>query len=203
MSLLTDRRSQILECALALLRHRGFGALTQTAVAEAAGIRQGLLTYYFPKRTDLLRAIVEYAASQVLGPRPEGGLSDGSTPKLDLATIRTRLIDESADEGMPRLMLSLILMADEDEELRHWVATFQMGLMSQLDGLLRAAGHPVPKERLERLHATLIGLRIRRLMHLPGDDDASLREMTDRAFSKAVFAPYGDEKTLPTSRTRR
>lgn len=37
----------------------GLQAVTQTGVAEAAGIRQSLLTYYFPRKADLLAALLE------------------------------------------------------------------------------------------------------------------------------------------------
>jgi len=197
-----DRRTQLLHTALGLLRSKGFGALTQTAVAEAAGVRQGLLTYYFPKRTDLLRAIAEHAAGQAIPP-PAPGDAAATTPVIPLGAIRQRLVEETKDEGMPRLMLSLILMADEDPALGQWVAGFQTGLLDRLDQLLRASGHPVPRDRLERLHATVIGLRIRRLMRLPGDTDAHLQALVDRAFGEAVFSRFDESHPSSDARARK
>jgi len=196
-----DRKTQFLHTALALLRSKGFGALTQTAVAEAAGVRQGLLTYYFPKRTDLLRAIAEHAAAQVIPP-PARDDTGASPPAIPLGVIRQRLVEETKDEGMPRLMLSLILMADEDPALGQWVAGFQKGLLDRMDQLLRASGHAVPRERLERLHATVIGLRIRRLMRLPGDTDEKLQALVDRAFAEAVFSRFEESQPSPGARGR-
>lgn len=196
-----DRKTRFLQTALALLRSKGFGALTQTAVAEAAGVRQGLLTYYFPKRTDLLRAIAEHAAAQVIPPPPRENVG-APPPVIPLDVIRQRLVEEAKDEGMPRLMLSLILMADEDPALGQWVASFQKGLLDRMDQVLRASGHPVPRDRLERLHATVIGLRIRRLMRLPGDTDQHLQALVDRAFGEAVFSRFEENTSLPDARAR-
>lgn len=52
-------KQKILNAALEVLMESGFPALTQTRIAEVAGVSQGNLTYHFPTRTDLLKAVVE------------------------------------------------------------------------------------------------------------------------------------------------
>lgn len=58
-------RQRILEAGCRLLRERGPAAVTQAAVAEAAGVRQGHLTYYFRRKQDLLLAIADHGLDQL------------------------------------------------------------------------------------------------------------------------------------------
>ena len=59
----TEVRDRLLAAALALLREQSLTGLTQPRVAKAAGVSQSHLTYYFPTRADLLRAVLGAAAA--------------------------------------------------------------------------------------------------------------------------------------------
>jgi AcrR family transcriptional regulator len=48
-------RDRILRATLRLIGEEGIGAVTNRAVAKAAGVSLGSLTYHFPSQTDLLR----------------------------------------------------------------------------------------------------------------------------------------------------
>lgn len=52
-----NRRQTIVQAALATLREEGYSKFTQPRVAARAGIRQSLLTYYYPTRLALLEAV--------------------------------------------------------------------------------------------------------------------------------------------------
>lgn len=52
-------RERILDAAMALLADRKAKKLAQPQVARLAGVPQGHLTYYFPKKVDLLLAVGE------------------------------------------------------------------------------------------------------------------------------------------------
>ncbi len=56
---MSDRRRALLGAAIDVIREGGYPALTQSRVAAAAGMTQGHLTYYFPTRSDLVRAVAE------------------------------------------------------------------------------------------------------------------------------------------------
>src|SRR5688500_6001424 len=68
---------EILAAAVKLLREEGGKALTTSRVAKAAGMPQGHLTYYFPRRADLLVAVarrsLEVAARDVIAHVEKGG----------------------------------------------------------------------------------------------------------------------------------
>lgn len=54
-----DIRTRILDAAVQLLETEGAKAFGQTRVARAAGVKQGNITYHFPKKADLVAAVVE------------------------------------------------------------------------------------------------------------------------------------------------
>jgi len=51
--------ARIVEAALDVLIHEGFGAMTLRRVASACGQRVGNVTYYFATKEDLLRAVLD------------------------------------------------------------------------------------------------------------------------------------------------
>lgn len=54
-----ERRAQILDVAAALILERGHSGCTLEQVAEAAGVSKPLVYKYFPRREDLLVALLE------------------------------------------------------------------------------------------------------------------------------------------------
>jgi AcrR family transcriptional regulator len=68
-----DRRRQIIEAAIQLLRERPFREVTVDHVAERAGVTRGLVLYYFQTRDNLfLETAVEYLdqVREIFGPPP-------------------------------------------------------------------------------------------------------------------------------------
>ena len=61
-----DRRRQLVEVGLLLLRRKPLYALTLDDVAAEAGISRGLLFHYFPTKTDYFSALVRSAGRRVL-----------------------------------------------------------------------------------------------------------------------------------------
>ncbi|MEM8620431.1 MAG: TetR family transcriptional regulator [Actinomycetota bacterium] len=57
--------ARILETARQLFNRRGYAATTQAAIAAAAGLTQGNLTYHFPAKRDLALALLDLARSEI------------------------------------------------------------------------------------------------------------------------------------------
>jgi AcrR family transcriptional regulator len=151
-----DARTRLLSAALQVLHENGILALTQTQVAAAAGLRQSHLTYYFPTRSDLLKAIVEHASSAVLGlvgGRPE-------FPAKNLADLRSRLIKQGSDIRMPRLMIAMAVASDADPSLKAWMAAFELRIRKLLGSTLQRLGLKVGARELALFHATLVGVSV-------------------------------------------
>lgn len=115
---------RILAAALQLVEAQGIGALSQSRVAAAAGLRQSHLTYYFPTRKELLLAIVQRIHAEVRqGLSPLDAPPAGVAP-MSLAQMRAFLISRVRETLMGRLLLSLMAAADEDPSLRQWLLDF-------------------------------------------------------------------------------
>lgn len=105
-------RERILDAAFAVLGERGVRRLTQTAVAERAGVRQSHLTYYFPSRYDLLEAVTTRFADRLGAELAAAGEQLGRPGGL------AALLEAVVEPGHMRSLLGLIVGADEDPRLR-------------------------------------------------------------------------------------
>lgn len=113
----SDVRERILTAAVDLLKVSGIKKLAQPQVARAAGIPQGHLTYYFPKKVDLLTAVasrfVEMMGDDLLAFVNGKTDGDGSIAKRSLA-FAARLVK---NRERTRMLLGLLVEADADPTL--------------------------------------------------------------------------------------
>lgn len=162
-------REKILAAASELLLNDGFHALTQHAVAARAGVRQSHLTYYFPTRNDLLRAMAQYGVETMLDPitnpktRAEGTVND----------FRQLLMPDRSDRQWFRLMTGLMIASDEDHGIREWLREFDARIIDKLANAFAAVGLNVSRDQLHFLHSTFIGA-----LHL------DMQEQTDESFAR-------------------
>jgi AcrR family transcriptional regulator len=171
-------------------------ALSQTRVARAAGLRQSHLTYYFPTRFDLLKAVVEFADASIIGMvegRPE---SIPATPD----ELRDMLVRPVLDRTMPRLMLSMQAAADEDPELREWMQDFDARMRGRLVATLGLLGlHPKPRD-FALFHASMIGIAVQNTWRRDDEFAREARALMHAAFDRLVADAGGSR---PTARKRR
>ena len=99
-------RQRILDAALKVLKTEGVLALTQTRVAAAAGLRQSHLTYYFPRKTDLLAATLE--ASHAEKPRRVSSRADADP----VEAVQSLMFDRNR----MRFFLSVVAQASDRAE---------------------------------------------------------------------------------------
>lgn len=113
-------RERILDAAVQLLRTSGVKSLTQPQVAKAAGVLQSHLTYYFPRRTDLLLAVARHS-SEGTAKELQGFLAAHAFPTAD-EDVRGRVMDLvrmlAKDRGRTRVLLALLVEADDDPKLK-------------------------------------------------------------------------------------
>ena len=114
-------RARILNAVVTLLSN-GTGTLTQAKVAAMAGLRQSHLQYYFPKRLDLIAALlrqhIDMAADR---PGPTG---DDTTPDA------LHLI--ANDPARMRFFLGLVMEADREPALRDLLSAHIRGFQSEV-----------------------------------------------------------------------
>jgi len=127
-------RDRILDAALSVLRESG-KKFAQPQVAKAAGVPQGHLTYYFPRRLDLLVGVVQRfaqsAADEVEKLLSEHGAETGKAARQLVLALTRRLIK---DRERTRTLLALVVESDADPQVRE-------GMADHTERLLGLLGH--------------------------------------------------------------
>jgi AcrR family transcriptional regulator len=113
----TDLKQRIAQAAAEILFHHGSKRLSQLEVAKVLGIRQSHLTYYYPRRADLLAAVADRFLSHAS--EEFAALSTAGAPP---ATFVAELGRRMTVPGALRAFFGLLIEADEDEALRKSLA---------------------------------------------------------------------------------
>ena len=90
-----DSRQQILEAALEIFAEQGFEAATNKAIAERAGLNQGLIYFYFASKADVYFATFAYHTEQLLA---------------QLDAVFAREGDSDPADGLERLLKQIVLI---------------------------------------------------------------------------------------------
>ena len=99
----TSTRARILDAAETLFARNGFDATATSAVATLAAVPKGLLFYYFPAKTDLLRALV--------GERMDAAtiefesVVEHGNPVRSLLNLASRLREVQSDSDVLRVII--------------------------------------------------------------------------------------------------
>lgn len=174
-------KEKILNAALDVLLQEGFHALTQTRVAEVAGIRQGLLTYHFPTRSDLLTAVVDESKERMAASRntPENG-------PLTLESLKEIMTHFVLSKSIPRLMLALTVATDEDPSLSKWFVETDLATRQKFRDLLKQLGWKVEEDALHILRATVIGAALINLQQNTAASEKRARIVINAAFQNLI-----------------
>jgi AcrR family transcriptional regulator len=114
-------RERILNAAIQIATKNGIKSLTQPRVAKQAGVTQSLLTYYFPRKTDLLTAVLE-ASHQ-----------DGQhAPPADIRAALRFLEALMFDPNRIRFFLGAVVEAGDATALRKVLAEHAAALTRQI-----------------------------------------------------------------------
>ncbi len=131
-----DRRRRILDAAEQLFAAAGFDATPTARIAEQAGVPKGLVFYYFPRKTDILRSLLaERLPSHPLC-RPDDVVRRGEPARSLLQLARSlRLGDHES------MVLRTIIFreAGTHPEVRHHIATLREELLRLTEAVLDAA----------------------------------------------------------------
>lgn len=170
-------KEKILNAAVDVLLQEGFPALTQTRVAEVAGVRQGLLTYHYPKRIDLLTAVVDESKRRM----NESRFGPDNKP-LSLASLKEMMIHFAVTQTFPRMMLAVTVAADDDPSLSAWFTETDLQSRQIMRELLKQSGWQVEENVLHTLRAIVIGASLINLQQNTPESEARVRLVIDSAF---------------------
>lgn len=161
-------RDRILEAAVSLLRAEGTGRIAQPQVARAAGVPQGHLTYYFPRRRDLIQAVAERTLDEVaanFSAFRASGAWPGQEAPIAERTLALAMFAANDDNRM-RMFIRLLVEAEEEPSLRAVMAQHSAMLRGLVgEGLGRAPDDP----DVDLMVAALLGLALRHLVFGDGE----------------------------------
>ena len=181
-TLASSARERILFAAVEILNADGFGALTQTRVAERAGLRQSHVTYYFPTRNDLLRETAAFGCNTMIDVMA-GAIDSGM---LNIETLREFIAPDIHDRRFARLMCALTVASDEDESIKPWLKTFEDANRERFISSFQKLGLLMQESDLEVFHATLVGSLILDLGESSAESLLRARRIAFRAFDVLV-----------------
>jgi len=154
----TDIRTRILDAAERLLETQGAKAFGQTRVARAAGVKQGNITYHFPKKADLVAAVVERVNERRLAELQQ--LVDSAhqlAPEKLRALVFERLPSLATEVKRSRVMLALLVEAQHDPSIARLLSSVNARQRETLAALL----HRSPGDLdLELALTTISGLSL-------------------------------------------
>lgn len=187
-----ERRSQLTDAAMEVMRRDGAWGLTTRAVATQAGVPLGAVHYAFGSKAELIGAVlaadVESAMSAARAALDEGG----SAPQIVARALRVWRDQLMRDPLVEAVLQELTLLGVRDPELaavaRAAVVDYSDGVRVFLDEIAAATGGgwSVSTRVLgETIFAQFIGLAQNWLM--TRDDDlltACLEELIDQVCSR-------------------
>jgi AcrR family transcriptional regulator len=191
----TDVRKRILDAALGLMAEHGFMEVTQPKIARAAGVRQSHLTYYFPTRGELLKALALHSIETLLGPLAAGALAGKLTPELFAQVTGEAL----ADKRRARVMLGLIVSSEEDREIKQFLRDFVARVRATMTDVARLLGRDPDRVNIVALHMLFVGATV---LNVARDDAASRRECAEIArLAVEAFLPAAE--SAPAQKPKR
>jgi len=193
---------RLLAAAIELVQARGLQGLSQARVAAAAGLRQSHLTYYFPTRKDLIKAIVEAI---------HGGMIEALSASLPAAgpgaasvtQVREFFAERIRDPLMARLMLALMTAADEDPSLRRWLDGFDADVIRLLREVCGRLGLQPTDDELALLHVSLVGAAVLGARQEGKVSADRATRVVRLAFDRLVEAAGRGQRASSHTRTRR
>jgi TetR/AcrR family transcriptional repressor of nem operon len=79
----SDTKTALLECAQNLIQSVGVNAMSYNDLSQAVGIRKASIHYHFPKKEDLIKALIE-RCSEVFGEKYRSIVESENTAKRKL-----------------------------------------------------------------------------------------------------------------------
>lgn len=130
-------KDKILHAAIKILHEGGIKKLSQPEVCRILGIRQSQLTYYFPRRYDLIESIVAEFTKNAQASLDRIGQSGDSKTVIRLLEM------QMTRPGPMRGFLGLLIEADQDSTvaklMREHMKDFEDSLVERLNHIFSRA----------------------------------------------------------------
>jgi DNA-binding transcriptional regulator YbjK len=168
-----EREEKLLDALLRIVAREGLSAVSHRSVAAEAGIPTGSVSYYFPKRIDLVRGAFSYLARKQLE-RIET-IEVGGTPEENLAAVADFVTQTTLGELQRDSIASaaaefeLILAISRDPDLAPEYREFRERLLAIQERLAKSVGSTHPERDGRIVQAFLRGVQLEALASRPGE----------------------------------
>jgi AcrR family transcriptional regulator len=176
MTSTADRRQTIIQAGIAVLREHGFAGFTQPRVASEAGVRQSHLTYYYPTRVDLLKAVARAAIDRQLS--AADSMVETTSPKAAAAGIA----NVAVRHGNTRVLMALAQAADQEPALRELFVELADGIIQRAGKVLERLDVKPTDEHCYLLHAVSVGMAVITLATGREDNERRSARTLERMF---------------------
>ena len=149
-----DRRQDIINASLAVLKASGYAGFTQPRVAAEVGLRQSHLTYYFPTRVDLLAGVARVAIDRQLV-AVDSILTAASVREAAKAIANVAVRHENT-----RVIMALVQAADQEPALRELFRELADGIIVRAGKLLTNLNIEPTDERCYQVHSMSVGMAV-------------------------------------------
>ncbi len=170
MSTSSDRgkatRGRVLAATAELIAHAGWSGFSTRDIAVRAGVTQGVVTYHWRSKDELVREAALAATAQSLEP-VAAALREGPTVHAALERFLGLIDTVRAQPALTALLFETMLHAGRDATLRAALKDMLRDFREPLAAALARDGLPHPESRATALAAALDGL----LLHAVVDDE--------------------------------
>jgi AcrR family transcriptional regulator len=195
----SELRTRIVDTALRLLREEGMKSLSQPSVTRAAGVQHGHFTYYFPKKIDLLQAVVRRYA-ELVGKDLEVAITRSATRHRTDSETRhqaKRLVRRLVkDVTRTRMLLGLLVEADQEPELRDVLIDSARGSRSVVAWLI---GRAPEDADVDIVLALMWGLEIQQFLFQSRRSEIATDQLMERVFDWLMQEPPKRRRRIATA----
>ncbi|APR84560.1 Putative transcriptional regulator [Minicystis rosea] len=190
-------RDRILDAGLQLMREQGATGLTQAGVARAAGVPQGHLTYYFPRKSDLVAAVARHSMEVTV--QDLGRILSGATWPAEPTEQRARVLEmlktNTRDIQRTQLLMGAVLASAGDRELQQKLIDSVALVRGLIAGGLGVHGEAGEAD-VELVLSALWGIGVSYLIHRD-------RRPPSTPTRYSIASPSGSRSSALPSPTRR
>jgi AcrR family transcriptional regulator len=171
-----ELRTKIVMAGIAVLREHGYAGFTQPKVAKLASVRQSHLTYYFPTRADLVKAVARVAVDRQLA-------AVDALPAISSAKAAAALIaNATIRQENTRVIMALAQASDEEPALHDLFHELADGIIRRVSEMLEKLGMKPTDEHCYLLHALSVGMAVINLATAREDGERRSARTLERVF---------------------
>lgn len=146
-----DRRDVILAAARSVFMELGYSRFTMRKVAAAAGISLGNLNYHFPRKDDLLKALLETIFDAYIAEFERRRTAAGASPSLQLAAVLEFWIDDLLSPETTTFFPELWALSNHDPHVAAMTDRLYQDARAPLLALLPEINPDLEPHEIERL----------------------------------------------------